>query len=480
MVFGHAGEDLTACDAAPLQCPRLADLLERTQHRHRVGAAGNRRREGVPEQLPRHVERAGHDHAAQEACRHAHDAHEGREHRRDARQTLDQQVAADAQRLGVHHAEVLDAVELERHRTRRGVAALDLADSSEPEILELEHQVAHGEVVRRHVDQHRGVLDAAGDEVHDGLVTAHKLLQMRTVLQVADADRRLLADDEFGNAVAHAVVGDVVVLLQQLVGLLLAQSARLHVEVDQVAVVLVVDVAHFAERVAQHRVGVDLGLGGFDVLRRRHGVQAALQAVHALRQHRALFSRQLRGLEFALDALDLALRPHAAKVERVVAHALATDRSHVERHELVGCVGATCFLDHILALENAERLLQVSPGLGFDEELLGAVTTQLLHTLGHTVRDGLGGEVHPLVVHAQVVHRLQGLRGVRTRTLKRSFGREELVDELRTPADAKEVVAELVDQALLFADDLVGDACCGGHLGAEGNVRGAFYSKWEP
>ena len=215
-ILRHAGEHLTASDASGTQRLGLADLLEGVQYRDEVRTAGHRCSQRVTEQLPRHVHGRRHDGAAQQACRDAQQAHEGREHRRDTRQPLDQQIAVDAQRVGVHRGEVVLAIALERHCPIGGLAALGhLGHGRQPHIAQLEHRVLGSEVLHRHVEQHRRVLHAAGEEVEDGLVAADKLLEVRAVLQVADADGRLLAHDKLRHAVTHPVVRDVVVGRQE-------------------------------------------------------------------------------------------------------------------------------------------------------------------------------------------------------------------------------------------------------------------------
>ena len=218
-ILGHAGEHLTACNTTSVECLGLTDLLERTQHRGDIGTAGHRCSQRVTEQLPCHVHGRCHHRTPQEPRRDAQQAHEGREHRRDTRQPLDQQIAADTDLVGVYHRKVVFTIALERHSPIRRLAALGhLGHGSQPNVLQLEHRVLGSEVLHRHVEQHRRVLHAAGQEVEDGLITTDKLLKVWAVLQVADANGRFLTHDKLCHAVTHPVVRDVVVGRQQRLG----------------------------------------------------------------------------------------------------------------------------------------------------------------------------------------------------------------------------------------------------------------------
>ena len=158
------------------------------------------------------------------------------------------------------------------------------------------------------------------------------------------------------------------------------------------------------------------------------------------------------GFNLCACRLEVSLGHLATKVQRVHAHTLSTDRSQIQREQTVGSIGTASGLDHILALEDVYDLADVGSRLGLNQALGAAVLAGLLHDLRHTIRDGLRGEVHALVVHPQVVHRLQRLGLVDAALLERFFQRCQLVHELGAEAHAKEVVLEVLNDALLFGN----------------------------
>ena len=413
-VLRHACEDLPTGHTTPVERALAPDLLQCGQHRHRVGPAGDGCSQGVAEQLPCGVDGRRHDQAPQQPRGHAQDLDHGREHRRDARQPLDQQFRRHAKRVGVDHRVPILALDAEPHRALGDVPALALLGlhgvvPREACRRQLPHRVLHREVVHRHVDQHRGVLHAAGEEVEDGLLVAHQLDQMRVVLEVADAHRRLATDDKLRHTAALAVVGDVVVVPQQTRSFVLGDRARLRSERDEVAVVGVVDVTRLVERLLQRGVGLDCGLGRTDLLLGRQAVHVGGQLLDAPGDTRPLVGLQRLGLQLVAQLHQFTLCCGTPEVQLVEAFVLGPDGAHVEREQAVGSVGAARLLGNLLARQDVDDLLDVGAvGLGLNDVLGLAVLAPLLDQHRCAVRDGLRREVHLLALHAQVVHRLRG------------------------------------------------------------------------
>ena len=208
---------------------------------------------------------------------------------------------------------------------------------------------------------------------------------MRAILEVAHAHRRFAADHQLSDAIAHAVIRDVVLLLEQALRFFLGHRAGLHHELQQVLVVLVVHLAGVSKRLTQYGVGLnlserrlDVGFGGQRVLDLR-------QVRLALTQASLVIVGQLAACQIALDLLEFEFGGSTPKVQRVVALVVRTQLGKVQRKQPVGSIGAACGLNDSLLAQALNNLANVDARNRLDDPLAGAVFALFLDQLGHAI-----------------------------------------------------------------------------------------------
>ena len=235
----------------------------------------------------------------------------------------------------------------------------------QPYVLKLVHRVLGRQIAQAHVRDQSCVLHRACQEIQNRTVTANQLVQVWLLGNAANPNGCFTTDGKQRYAVLFPVEGNVIILLGQSCCVRLRYGPRLLEKANHVAVVLVVHIAGLLEVLLQPGRSAD--------------------ACHS--------------------AVKLRLCQRITKVQRSKPLVLGADASQIHCEQAVGCVWTASGG----LLQDVHNLLDVGPVHALDNVLCAPVWTLLGNPLNSPIGNRLRGEVHPLVVHPQVVHHLRTL-----------------------------------------------------------------------